>query len=135
MSSPIVPTPMAWLPDHQLHVVDSLGHIDDQMQIVAELLQKHSRAGTFDLRNDVVGARMLTSVFVFSTASGWRRKRRTQAASRSPPPVRPTSRRRPARRRDGAPAPLPMFGSALNMRAHEVSIVPRPASLPGRSLH
>jgi hypothetical protein len=58
MPSPTAATAMAWLPDHQLHLLDSLGHIDDQLQNVAELIQAHSRAETFELRNEVVGQRM-----------------------------------------------------------------------------
>lgn len=53
---------MAWLPEHQLHVLDSLGHIDDQLQTVAELIQTHSRAGTFEVRNDIVDERMRTII-------------------------------------------------------------------------
>ncbi|WP_146243112.1 hypothetical protein [Curtobacterium sp. MCPF17_031] len=62
MPTPTAASVMAWLPDHQLHVLGSLGHIDDQMQNVAELIQAHSRAGTFDLRNDAVGDRMHTII-------------------------------------------------------------------------
>ncbi|WP_412161706.1 hypothetical protein [Curtobacterium flaccumfaciens] len=62
MPSPTAPGAMAWLPDHQLHVLESLGHVDDQMQTVAELIQEHSRAGTFELRNDIVGERMQTVI-------------------------------------------------------------------------
>ncbi|WIB63740.1 hypothetical protein [Curtobacterium sp. MCBD17_040] len=62
MPTPIAAAPMAWLPDHQLHLLDSLGHIDDQLQDVAEFIQVHSRAGTFELRNDVVDDRMRTII-------------------------------------------------------------------------
>lgn len=48
----------AWLPDHQTHVLESLGHIDDQLHAVAVLLQDYSRDGAFDLREEVDGSQV-----------------------------------------------------------------------------
>jgi len=37
----------SWLADHQLHVLESLGYIDDLMEDVAAVLRDESRIGVF----------------------------------------------------------------------------------------
>lgn len=49
---------LSWLPDHQTHVLESLGHIDDQLHAVAVLLQDYSRDGAFDLREEIDGSQI-----------------------------------------------------------------------------
>lgn len=60
--SPETSPALTWLPDHQTHVLESLGHIDDLMHAVATLLQGYFRVGAFEFRNEEAGDRVRTVI-------------------------------------------------------------------------
>ncbi|MBD8704912.1 hypothetical protein [Frigoribacterium sp. CFBP 13712] len=49
-------SPFSWLPNHQLHVLASLGYVDDLLDDAARLLRDHSRAGAFVLESVMDGS-------------------------------------------------------------------------------